>query len=42
MEKMLNYYGFETIEAFANSVGMHEMDAARLLAEMYEEDILFD
>lgn len=38
MIEMLKYYGYETIEEFANSVGMSEVDAEKLIKEMYEED----
>ena len=43
MEKMLAYYGFETIEDFGKSLGYYnKVDAERALVEMYEEDILWD
>ena len=43
MEKMLNYYGFGTLEDFGNAHGFYNnVDAERLLVEMYEEDILWD
>lgn len=43
MEKMLAYYGFETIEEFGKSLGFYNMvDAEKVLTEMYEEDILWD
>jgi hypothetical protein len=43
MEKMLAYYGFETIEDFGKSLGFYcKPDAERALKEMYEEDILWD
>lgn len=43
MEKMLAYYGFETIEDFGKSVGLYNnKDAERMLKERYEEDILWD
>jgi hypothetical protein len=43
MEKMLNYYGFETLEDFGKAHGFYNnVDAERLLVEMYEEDILWD
>ena len=42
LKEMLNYYGFETLEAFGESVGLYNSkDAERLLAEMYEEDKLW-
>jgi hypothetical protein len=43
MEKMLAYYGFETLEAFGLSLGFYSLgDAERVLREMYEEDILWE
>lgn len=43
MEKMLAYYGFETIEEFGKSLGYYnKVDAERALTAMYEEDILWD
>lgn len=43
MEKMLQYYGFETIEEFGKAYGFYnKVDAERALKEMYEEDILWD
>lgn len=42
LKEMLNYYGFETLEAFGESMGLYNSkDAERLLAEMYEEDQLW-
>lgn len=38
MKEILNYYGYETIEEFAKSVGMSTVDAEKLIKEMYEED----
>lgn len=38
MKEILKYYGYETIEEFASSVGLHPVDAERLIKEMYEED----
>ena len=43
MEKMLNYYGFGTLEDFGKAHGFYNnVDSERLLVEMYEEDILWD
>ena len=43
MKKMLMYYGFETLEDFGKAHGFYNnVDAERLLVEMYEEDILWD
>ena len=38
MKGILNYYGYETIDEFAKSVGLSLVDAERLIKEMYEED----
>lgn len=43
LEKMLNYYGFNTLEEFGKSVGLfNKVAALRMLNEMYEEDILWE
>lgn len=43
MEKMLAYYGFETIEQFGEEFGFYsKATAERFLIEKYEEDILWD
>lgn len=43
MEKMLNYYGFRTLEDFGKAHGFYNnVDSERFLVEMYEEDILWD
>lgn len=43
MEKMLQYYGFETLEDFGKEYGFSaKRDAERFLIEKYEEDILWD
>lgn len=43
MEKMLAYYGFNTLDDFGKEVGLFNLrDAEKLLREMYEEDILWD
>ena len=43
IKKMLGYYGFDSVEAFGKSVGLfNTVDAEKMLAEMYEEDILWD
>lgn len=43
LEKMLNYYGFNNLEEFGNSVGVYnKADSLRMLNEMYEEDILWE
>ena len=38
MKEILNYYGYETIEEFGKEVGLSNIDAERMLIEMYEED----
>lgn len=42
MKEMLNYYNCETLEQFADKFGLNNVDAERLLKEMYEEDVLWD
>lgn len=43
MKEMLAYYGYETLKEFGISIGLYnEVDAERMLKEMYEEDILWD
>ena len=39
MEKMLNYYGFESLEDVKKEYGFYnDVDATRYLIEIYEED----
>lgn len=43
IKKMLEYYGFETIEEFGKEYGFYNVATAkRFLIEKYEEDILWD
>lgn len=43
MEKMLKYYGFETLEEFGKAYGFfNKADAEKMLVDMYEEDMLWD
>lgn len=38
MKKMLEMYGYNTIEEAAHDLGLNIKDAARMIKEMYEED----
>lgn len=39
IEKMLEYYGFNSIKEFSENYGFYnESDAKRFLIEIYEED----
>lgn len=38
MREALNYYGYKAIEEFAKEVGLSNIDAERMIIEMYEED----
>lgn len=38
MKKMLEMYGYNTIEEAAHDLGLNIKDATRMIKEMYEED----
>jgi hypothetical protein len=38
MKEILNYYGYTTIEEFAKEVGLSNIDAERMIIDMYEDD----
>ncbi len=43
VNKMLVYYGFNTLEEFGISVGLYtRIDSLKMLEDMYEEDILWE
>lgn len=38
LQEILKYYGYSTIDEFANEIGLSRVDAERLIREMYAED----